>query len=302
MADPPRLDFDAFVSRQKAERSAAIAGGAAATAHEYTYSFDRQSRVAFENTKPVALAVEASVRLFKQLGQSRLLGQAVRVSERQFPRIFALTKTASDTLGITIPRVFVVNNPNFNAATYGTNDASFVIVHSALVDHYSDAELLAVIGHECGHIHNSHVAYLTALHYLTSMAGFFVPWVLQPALVALRAWSRRAEITCDRAAMLVTRDTAASERAIAKLAVGSARLFEQFDIEAFLEQNAEASQGVGRYMEVFSTHPWLPKRLLAMRIFAESRFYRTHIGQKDLSGLTMGEVDDRVAALLRGQE
>jgi Zn-dependent protease with chaperone function len=302
MADPPRLDFGAFVARQKAERSTQ---GAAATAHEYTYSFDRQSRVAFENAKPVALAVEASVRLFKQMGQSSLLGHAVKVGERQFPRIHALAKTASETLDIATPRVFVVNDPRFNAATYGTNDDSFVIVHSALVDHYSDAELLTVIGHECGHIHNAHVAYLTALHYLTSMAGFFVPWVLQPALIALRAWSRRAEITCDRAGMLVSRDTIASERAIAKLAVGSARLYEEFDIEAFLEQHEESSRGMGKYMEVFSTHPWLPKRLLAMRVFGESRLYRGHVSPDPRGGispgLTMGEVDDRVASLLKGE-
>jgi Zn-dependent protease with chaperone function len=296
MAHAPRLDFAAYVARQRAERTVQ---GAGATAHEYTYAFDRQSRVAFENTKPVALAVEASIRIFKQLGQSQLLGQAVQVSERQLPRIHALATTASATLHIPPPRVFVVSNPTLNAATYGTNDDSFVVLHSGLVDQYSDAELLAVIGHECGHIHNSHVAYLTALHYLTTMAGVFLPWVLQPALVTLRAWSRRAEITCDRAGMLVCRDAVASERAIAKLALGSAKLYEEFNLDAFLEQNDEAGRGVGRFMELFATHPWLPKRVLAMRVFAESRLYHEHVGQP-AGGLAMTEVDERVAGLLKG--
>jgi Zn-dependent protease with chaperone function len=308
MAHAPRLDFDAFVARQKSER---VAQGAITTSHEYTYAFDRQSRVAFENTKAVALAVEASVRLFKQLGQSQLLGHAVQVSERQFSRIHSLARTASDTLSIAPPRVFVVSDPRLNAATYGTNDDSFVIIHSGLLEQYSDAELLAVIGHECGHIHNSHVAYLTALHYLTTMAGVFLPWVLQPALIALRAWSRRAEITCDRAGMLVCRDETASERAIAKLAVGSARLFEEFNLDAFLEQHDEAMRGVGRFMEVFATHPWLPKRLLAMRVFSQSALFQAHVsgpgtrragarpaGQE---GLPMSAVDERVAALLKGE-
>src|SRR5579864_3386743 len=108
MAHAPRLDFDAYVARRKTERTVQ---GAGATAHEYTYAFDRQSRVAFENTKPVALAVEASVRIFKQMGQSQLLGQAVQVSDRQFSRIHALAKTASDTLQIAPPRVFVMSSP-----------------------------------------------------------------------------------------------------------------------------------------------------------------------------------------------
>jgi Zn-dependent protease with chaperone function len=255
--------------------------------------------VAFENTKPVALAVEASVRLFKQMGKHQLLGHAVKVSDRQFPRIYGITKRACDVLQIKMPQVFVINNPHFNAGTLGTNDDSFIMVHSALLEQYTDEELLTVIGHECGHIHNSHVAYLTALHYLTYMAGMFLPWILQPALVALRTWSRRAEITCDRAGMLVSGDQQAAERAITKLAVGSRKLYEEFNLDAFLEQHEEGSQGIGKYMEVFATHPWLPKRVLAMRVFGESQLYRTSIGAAP-TGLTMSEVDGRVAALLKG--
>lgn len=297
MAYPPRLDFEAFVARKKAEQAAGVSAETAG--HEYTYTFDRQTRVAFENTRPVALAVEASVRLFKQMGSHQLLGHAVKVSERQFPRIYGIVRTASETLGIHVPQVFLVNNPVFNAGTLGTNEDSFIVVHSSLVDQYSDEELLTVIGHECGHIHNSHVAYLTALHYLTTMAGMFLPWILQPAMVALRGWSRRAEITCDRAGMLVARDQAAAERAITKLAVGSRKLYEEFNLDAFLEQHGESNQGIGKYMEVFATHPWLPKRVLAMRVFGESQLYRKAIG-KPAAGLSMSEVDSRVAALLKG--
>jgi Zn-dependent protease with chaperone function len=295
MAETPVLDFEGFVARKLTERAG---GGVETTGHEYTYAFDRQSRVAFESTKPVALAVEASVRLFKQIGKHQLLGHAVKVSERQFPRIYRITKQAADTLQIPMPQVFVVNSPTFNAGTLGTNDDSFVMIHSALVEQYSDDELLTVIGHECGHIHNSHVAYLTALHYLTYMAGIVVPWVIQPALVALRTWSRRAEITCDRAGMLVAKNQTAAERAITKLAVGSRSLYEEFNVEAFLEQNEESSQGIGRYMEVFATHPWLPKRVLAMRVFGDSALYRKTSGAQ--GGLMMNEVDSRVASLLKG--
>ena len=295
MAQAPRLDFESYVARKKAERAG---GGIETTGHEYTYTFDRQSRVAFENTKPVAMAVEASVRLFKTVGTHQLLGSAVKVSERQFPRIYGIVRQSCDTLQINMPQVFLVNSPVFNAGTLGTNEDSFIMVHSSLVDQYTDEELLTVIGHECGHIHNSHVAYLTALHYLTYMAGMFLPWILQPALVALRGWSRRAEITCDRAGMLVAKNQAASERAITKLAVGSRSLYEEFNVDAFLEQNEESSQGIGRYMEAFATHPWLPKRVLAMRVFGDSALYRKTAGAE--GGITMSEVDSRVASLLKG--
>lgn len=296
MAQAPQLDFNAFVQRKRAERAG---GGPETSGHEYSYALDRQTRAAFEKMKPVELAVASSVRLFKQLGRNQLLGQAVKVSERQFPRIHSLTKQCVDTLHIPMPQVYIVNNPAMNAGTYGTNEESFIMIHSALVDHFSDEELLSVIGHECGHIHNSHVVYLTAIYYLTHMAGVFVRWIVEPALIALRAWSRRAEITCDRAGMLCAKDETTAQRAITKLAVGSQKLYEQFNIDAFLEQYEEGKEGYGKYMEVFATHPYLPKRVLSMRVFAESALYRKATG-RGTEGLTMPEVDERVKALLKG--
>lgn len=296
MAQAPNLDFEGFVARKKGERAG---GGADTTGHEYAYISDRQTRAAFDRMKPVELAVTSTVRMFKTVLRNQLLGNAVKVSDRQFPRIHSLVKECANTLHIAVPQVYVVSNPSLNAATYGTNEESFIMVHSALIDHYSDEELLTVLGHECGHIHNSHVVYLTTLHYLTQMAGVFVQWAVQPALIALRAWSRRAEITCDRAGMLCSKNAQVSARSLTKLVLGSKKLYEEFNLDAFLEQYEEGKDGIGRYMEVFATHPWLPKRVLAMRVFAESELFRK-AANAGPGGLTMKEVDDRVLALLKG--
>jgi Zn-dependent protease with chaperone function len=295
MAQAPELDFNGFVARKKGER----AGGPEAGGHDYAYVSDRQTRAAFNRVKPVELAVVSTVRMFKSVWRNELLGNAVKVSDRQFPRIEALVRQCAETLHIATPTVYIVNNPSLNAATYGTNEDSFIMVHSALVDHYSDEELLTVLGHECGHIHNSHVVYLTALHYLTHMASIFVKWIVQPALLSLKAWSRRAEITCDRAGMLCSKDALTSQRSLTKLALGSRKLYEEFNLDAFLEQYDEGKDGVGKYMEAFASHPWLPKRVLSMRVFAESALYRKAAGLGD-NGLTMTEVDDRVRGLLKG--
>lgn len=290
------LDFDAFVARKRSERAN---GALADFGHEYAYISDKQTRAAFQNVRPVELVVRSSVRMFKQVWKHQLLGHSVKVSEKQFPKLNSLVKQCADTLDIAMPSVYIVNSPTLNAATYGTDDDSFIMVHSALVDHFSDEELLTVIGHECGHIHNSHVVYLTALHYLTRMAGVFVRWAVEPALIALRAWSRRAEITCDRAGMLCGKSDITAARALTKLALGSKRLYEDFNMEAFVDQYQEGKDGMGKYMEVFATHPWLPKRVLAMRTFAESELYRKAAGVGP-GGITMKEVDDRVLALLKG--
>jgi Zn-dependent protease with chaperone function len=294
LARVAELSFAGFIEQRRAKR----VGGVEGEGHAYAYLSDRNTRVAFERAKAVELAVSAAVRMFKSVGKAELLGHAVKIGPRQFPRVHALTEQCAETLGIVPPTVYVINNQQLNAATYGTNDDAFVLLHSALVDHLSDEELLSVIGHECGHIHNNHVVYLTALHYLSHVAGLFLRNISLPAMLALRAWSRRAEITCDRAGALCTRDLNVALRALTKLALGSQKLYDQLDIDVFIEQHAEAQDSVGRFGEVFATHPWLPKRVLALRAFGESELYRRHVGL-GAGGLSMAEVDKTVHGIIK---
>ncbi len=296
MTYAPQLDFKQFVERKKNEH----VGGTPETAgHDYTYIADKQTREAFDKIRPVRIAMEAAVRVFNQVGKGQILGSGVKVSARQFPRIHKLSERCSDALQIPAPAIYIVNHPQMNAYAFGTADESFIVLHSSLIDFFDDQELLSVIGHESGHIHNQHAVYLTTLNYLSRMAGTILWWVVEPALVALKAWSRRAEITCDRAALLCTGDEVAPRRALAKLAVGSQKLSEELDIDTFLEQYEEGKLGYGRFTEAMASHPYLPKRILSMRVFAESALYRKSVGLGD-NGLTMTEVDDRVRALLKG--
>jgi len=294
MAQVGTLDFKSFVESRKGQR----AGGSEGTGHAYAYASDRNTRMAFEKAKPVELAVRAAVRFFKTVGKNELLGHAVKVGPNQFPRMHSLAQQCAKALDITPPTVYIVNDPRLNAATYGTNDDSFILVHSALVDHFTDEELLSVIGHECGHIHNNHVVYLTAMHYLRFMASVFLRWIVEPAMLALSGWSRRAEVTCDRAGLLCSKSLDTSTRALAKLALGSTKLYSEMNLDAFLDQYEEAKDGVGKYAELKANHPWLPKRILALRIFAESQLYRSHTSLGS-DGLTMDEVDQKVHEIIK---
>jgi hypothetical protein len=294
VARAPELDFEKFVREREAHRPGAVGGDS----HAYAYVSDRTTRATFERVKPVKLAVAAGVRLFQQFGKAQLLGHAVKVGPKQFPRVLGLVEACAATLGIPAPSVYVVANPNLNAGTYGTNDDAFIVVNSALIDHFTDEELLAVMGHECGHVHNNHVVYLTVLHYLTNVAGMLVRYVTLPGVLALRAWSRRAEITSDRAAALCAGDMDVAVRALTKLALGSQKLYEQLDVETFLRQHDEAQASIGRLGEVLATHPWLPKRVLALRCFGESALWRSRAGRGN-EGLSMDEVDARVHDIIK---
>jgi len=294
MAEVGSLDFAGFIDRrEKTLPDEGREGGRA-----YAYISDKKTRRVFEALKPVEVAVSASVRLFEAYGKSELLGHAVKLGPRQFPRVHDIVVECAEALGIRTPTTYIVNNPIMNAATFGTKDQSVIMIHSGLIDHFSNEELRTVIGHECGHVHNDHVVYLTALHYLRFMASAVVRAVMAPAEIALAGWLRRAEITCDRAGLLCGKDIEVATRALTKLALGSAKLYAELNMDAFMEQYEELKDGIGRYAEIRASHPWLPKRVIALRHFADSELYRKHAGLGS-GGLSMAEVDEKVHGVIK---
>lgn len=283
------FDFQHYVDVKKNPNARRDARGFG----EYAFSGDVRVLNSLSYVKPVRLAAEASVRAFKAWYRSDILGKAIKVSGRQFPQLYSLVRDCADELSIPAPTVYITQDfSSINAGTFGTETDSFILINSATVDRLSEAELRFVIGHECGHIQNSHVTYSTALHFLTSMAGTFVKWIVTPARVALMGWSRRAEITCDRAGLICARDLDAATNALVKLAVGSQKLVDQVDLEDYLAQVDEIKDGIGRVSEYFLTHPYLPKRVKALRLFAESDYYRHHISLD--GGVPLVQVDKQV--------
>ncbi len=254
------LSFARYVAARKGEASARSREGAA-----YAYAGDIKVRAALDRVRPVTLAVEAAVRLWQSLEKSRMLGTAIKVTPRQFPKIAKLAERCADTLRIPLPTLYVSPNiGSLNAHTFGTAEDPYIVINAALIDHFTDTELLDVIGHECGHIQNNHVVYMTTLHFLSHAANAFLRWSVRPAVLALNGWARRAEITCDRAGLICTRDLDASIGCLVKLALGSHKLYSDVNLDEYLAQLDEAQKGVGRFDELTRTHPYLPKRVAAL--------------------------------------
>ena len=285
------FSFDRFVQRTKVGAFGRDEGA------RYAYSADILMLRSFSRMKPVEYAAAALVRTSKEFLRGQLLGQGVKVGPKQFARLHSIAEHCATVLQVPTPQLYVVNSPVVNAYTFGTETESFIVLHSALVDSMTDKELEFVIGHETGHIQNKHVVYGTALQVLTSSAQALLGIFVEPALVALRTWFRRAEITCDRAGLLCSRDLDAGVSSFMKLAIGSARLFAEMDIDTYLEQLEENRGSVGRYIEAFASHPYLPKRITALRVFAESRLYREALGQE--GGLEIEDVDTRTSEIIR---
>jgi len=105
--------------------------------------------------------------------------------------------------------LYIRQNPVPNAYTLAINDKKpFIVVHTSLVELLTPRELQAVLAHELGHLKCDHGVWLTFANILT-MGAYTVPGF---GMVAgfleeqLYRWLRAAELTCDRAALLVVQD------------------------------------------------------------------------------------------------
>jgi Zn-dependent protease with chaperone function len=199
------------------------------------------------------------------------LGSAVRLGQQQLPGIWVLHREAFHALDVEpVPDLYLTQFPLANAATIGT-DKPVVILNSELVRLLGDDGRRAVLAHEAGHVHSGHVLYQTALLILLQLGRsarlpFLAGLPLLAVEMALLEWFRGAELSCDRAAALVTRDPQAVCRALMVLSAGEAAA--DLSLDAFVAQAMdydEAGSGFDKLTRLMQdlrlTHPMPVRRV-----------------------------------------
>ena len=154
--------------------------------------------------KLVALGYERALR-------AAALGASVRLGQEQLPRVWVLHREVFNALDMEqVPDLYLTQFPLANAFTMGT-DRPIVVLNSELVRILDDDGRRVVLAHEAAHVHSDHVLYQTALIILLRIGSSArLPALAGLPLLAIRLalldWFRAAELSCDRAATLVTRD------------------------------------------------------------------------------------------------
>jgi Zn-dependent protease with chaperone function len=216
--------------------------------HEYIHPADSKALAALRAIPGIDSGLK---KLLAVTGESAIrvmfTASAVKVTPKQCPDLHAKLQIACTTLGVDMPELFIQQNPIVNAFTGGV-EKPIIVLHSALIERLNDEETLAVIAHEVGHIHAEHVLYLTAARLIELMINGGATRLLPGSEIiklvismgissALLAWARRAELSCDRAALLVTQDPHVIGRTMMKLAGGT--FASKIDYDLFLEQGRE---------------------------------------------------------------
>jgi Zn-dependent protease with chaperone function len=239
----------------------------------YQHPADRAATAALQKIP----YLDPVVRRLIELGYERALrvaslGSSVRLGQEQLPHIWVLHRQVFNVLDLEpVPDLYLTQHPIANAATIGTG-RPIVVLFSELVRLLEEDGRRVVLAHEAAHVHSDHVLYQTALAILTSIGSRGLPALAGLPVIAIRLalleWARGAELSCDRAAAIITRDPLAVCRTLMTITAGEAAA--DLSLDAFIAQAMDYDEG-GRGLERITkllqdlgvTHP-LPVRRVRM--------------------------------------
>lgn len=180
------------------------------TASDVVHPVDEAARRNLESMNGLQGAVKAYHKAYSErLVRSSQLAENLRLGPRQIPEVYRLLPPICEAFGIEEPELFLAMGP-VNAFTIGHTRTS-ITIYSQLLDHLSLDEVEAVLAHECGHILCEHMLYHSmaqVIELAVSLGGSAgIPFasallkvVAGPLRISLSNWSRKSELSADRAA------------------------------------------------------------------------------------------------------
>ena len=172
-------------------------------------------------------------------------GNAVRAGVQQFPRAYGLHVEVCATFDWPkVPELYVSQTPVFNAGAYGVDDP-FIVLHSAALELLDEEELRVLIAHEMGHVVSGHSLYRTIAEIFLAVSLGALPLLagiaLLPIRLAILEWSRKAELSADRAGLLGSQNIIASQQLFMKMAGAYRGALEsgQMSLDPFINQAGE---------------------------------------------------------------
>ncbi len=207
-------------------------------------------RAALQALRAVPGFDEVARKIVAMLGGERgirllFMGNAIETGPSQFPRIHALhTEVAATFAWPELPPLYITQTPIFNAGAYGV-DHPFIVLHTAALELLDEDEIRCLLAHELGHVMSGHAFYRTIAAILLSVSLAALPILAGIALVPIRLaileWSRKAELSADRAGLLGSQDFMASQKLLMKMAGGlrDGSFSDTMDLDRFMSQANE---------------------------------------------------------------
>ena len=261
----------------------------------FKHPLDRQAEQALRNVPGFDLVARKFVEfLYERPQLLYLMGNSIQVGPRQYSTLYRLFRECVRDLDVhPEPTLFVEQNRQVNSYSLG-QEHPYVVVNTGLLDLLNEAEIRTVFAHEMGHIKCGHTILiqmgiwaLNAASMLSEVTLGLGNLVSSGLIFAFYEWRRKAELSADRAALLVTDDLNTVMQTMMKMAGGSTQYGHECSLNEFIRQS-ESYQELDRdgLNQIYKfllynggngsmlTHPFPVDRLRYLRGWANSAEYR----------------------------
>jgi Zn-dependent protease with chaperone function len=184
-----------------------------------------------------------------------MLGNALQIEYSDYAWLRDWANVVAADLEMPRVEIFVTQDPYINAYAFGFIRPYTIVLHSGSIRYLTHEELKTVVVHEMGHIKYGH----------TMASLYLTPFLVVPVLNGVGQWiagfwQRRAELTCDRLALMYMADSELVKGALIKVHVGPDVAKAMNEIARQWQQYT-AERPMNRFAQTFSSHPFLVRRL-----------------------------------------
>ena len=205
----------------------------------------------------------------------------IRLGPKQFPDVWVRAVLAARLLGLpNMPDVYISGDQMWNTYTFGTENSSFIVLGTAILNNFQNDELLFVLAREMGHCRAGHALWKTVTRFLTgdltvqhgvlsqgvlnAISLSPTKWIHDAVDLPLMAWSRQSDITADRAGLLAIGDEGLARRVLLAWSIRSARLLKQVNIDEWLKQEDASGDQMTRFTEMTTSSSMYTTRRLRL--------------------------------------
>ena len=271
---------------------------------DYAHSFD-STVIKFLDNPAINSVFTHLVEMMSDSTWGPVIASGVEINEHNYPGLNKLVNECVDTLNISRPYVIISSAlSGLNAMAFGSDDEPYVALSPLMVKTMSPQQLKFVIGHECGHVAMGHMVYHTVISIASAFASalpIIGPVVNTVGTLPLMAWSRRSEISADRAGLLCCGDCEVAQRTLIQLEMPFMDA-SQIDIQEYVANSERfLKKGVLRKINEFDdAHPIIPKRIKALDIFMNSEKYYRATSQKASTNLLSDyELEHNIESIIK---
>jgi Zn-dependent protease with chaperone function len=217
------------------------------TSEAFQHPLDREAETALRSFPGFDLVAGKFVEFIYERPQLiSLKASSVQAGPRQYSTIYGIFRECVRDLDISPePSLFISQNAQVNAYSMG-KELPYIVLNTGLLDLLDEAEIRTVIAHELGHLKCGHTLLIQMAMWAMSIISvigqltFGVGNIISNGLIlAFYEWRRKAELSSDRAALLVMDDVQVVFRTMMKLSGGCNKYLHECSLEEFIQQSKD---------------------------------------------------------------